>query len=213
MNNTFQPAPSSVSSNTIYMFWSHTQSETEAHRINVGNLTPNHFVPLLLPSSESQNQNNLTKSKATGPGLTPTEPTMKNNVLTQVRILEFNVEDDETQQYQTSSAYSMVSQETATTLLAKQRLQASEAHTREENTNIGKRRLQACQRMAVKRAQGTQKEAERQRLLARKRSASRAAAFTPEQAERERTCARERSAARRAPLTLEEIEKTMRVNS
>jgi len=134
-------------------------------------------------------------------------------VLTLVRILEFNAEDDETQQYQISSTYSTVSQETATTLPTKQRLQASETHTHEENTNIGKRRLQACQRMAVKQAQGTPKEAERQRLLARERSAARPAAFTTEQAERERTCAQERSAARRAALTLEEIEKTTRANS
>ncbi|CAF1049305.1 unnamed protein product [Rotaria sordida] len=109
MNNTFQPAQSSVSSKTIYIFWSHTQSETDARRINVGNWTPNHFIPLLLPSSESQDQNKLTEPKATGSGLTPTKPTTKNNVLTLVCIPEFNGEDDETEQYQISSTYSTVS--------------------------------------------------------------------------------------------------------
>ncbi|CAF4188096.1 unnamed protein product, partial [Rotaria sordida] len=158
-------------------------------------------------------KNNLTEPKATGSGLTPTKPTTKNNVLTLVRIPEFNAEDDETQQYQISSTYSMVSQETATILPTKQRLEASEAHMHEENTSIGKRRLQACQKMAVKQTQGTPKEAERQRLFARERIAARAAVFTTEQAERERTCAQERSAARRAALTLEEIETTTRANS
>ncbi|CAF4999022.1 unnamed protein product [Rotaria sp. Silwood1] len=69
MNSTFQHIQSSISSKTIYIFWSHTQNETEARRSNAGNWTPNHFVPLLLPSSESQNQNSLTEPKAAGSGL------------------------------------------------------------------------------------------------------------------------------------------------
>ncbi|CAF1390827.1 unnamed protein product [Rotaria sp. Silwood1] len=58
--------------------------------------------------------------------------------------------------------------------------------------------------MAVKRAQATLEEAERQRMLARERSATRRAVFTPEQPERERKLARERSATRRAALTSEQ---------
>ncbi|CAF3371146.1 unnamed protein product [Rotaria sp. Silwood2] len=207
MNTTFQHIQSSISSKTIYIVWPPTQSETDARRSNAGNWTPNHFVPLLLPSSESQNKNNLTEPKATGSGLTRTKSTTKNNVLTQIRIPGFNAEDDEIQQFQTLSAYSTVSQEIAKTPQTKRRLQAKETYTSVENTNIGKGRLQACQRMAAKRTQATPEEAERQRMLARKRSAASRAALTPEQVEYDRSVARDRSAARRSALTLEEMEK------
>ncbi|CAF3695060.1 unnamed protein product [Rotaria sp. Silwood1] len=207
MNSTFEHAQSSISSKTIYIFWSHTQSEIYARRNNAGNWSPNHFVPLLLPSNESQYQNSMTEPKATGSGLTPTKSTTKNNILTQVRIPEFNAEDDETQQFQMSSTLSTVNQEIATTPRTKRRLQVTENYTNVENTNMDRRRQKARESMAAKRAQATPEEAGRQRTLARERSAARRATITPEQAERERTLARERSAARRAALTPEQTER------
>jgi len=69
MNSTFEHAQSSISSKTIYIFWSHTRSEIYARRSNAGNWSPNHFVPLLLPSNESQYQNSMTEPKAAGSGL------------------------------------------------------------------------------------------------------------------------------------------------
>ena len=63
MNSTFEHAQGSFSSSTICIFWTHTQSEIYARNNNAGNWTPNHFVPLLLPSGKSQSQNILAQSK------------------------------------------------------------------------------------------------------------------------------------------------------
>jgi hypothetical protein len=49
LNSTFDAMPGSFWSPTIYLFWTHTQSEVEARRNNSNNWSPNHFVPLLLP--------------------------------------------------------------------------------------------------------------------------------------------------------------------
>ncbi|CAF5120484.1 unnamed protein product, partial [Rotaria sp. Silwood1] len=144
---------------------SHTQSEIYARRNNAGNWSPNHFVPLLLPSNESQYQNSMTEPKATGSGLTPTKSTTKNNILTQVRIPEFNARNDETQQFQMSSTLSTVNQEIATTPRIKRRLQVTENYTNVENTNMDRRRQKARESMAAKRAEATPEEAERQRAV------------------------------------------------
>lgn len=68
MNNTFDHAQCSIVSKTICLFWTHTESEIEVRRSNAGNWSPNHFVPLLLPSDNSHSQNHLGQPKISGSG-------------------------------------------------------------------------------------------------------------------------------------------------
>ncbi|CAF5160737.1 unnamed protein product, partial [Rotaria magnacalcarata] len=68
MNNTFEHAQYSIASKTICLFWTHSESGIEARRNNAGNWSPNHFVPLLLPSHNSQSQNHLGQPKISGSG-------------------------------------------------------------------------------------------------------------------------------------------------
>lgn len=68
MNSTFEHAQTSTSSNTICIFWTHTASESYVRRINAGNWSPNHFVPLLFPPNCLQDQNDLSQANITGPG-------------------------------------------------------------------------------------------------------------------------------------------------
>ncbi|CAF1501115.1 unnamed protein product, partial [Rotaria magnacalcarata] len=216
MNSTFEHAQYSIVSKAICLFWTHTESEIEARRSNAGNWSPNHFVPLLLPSGNSQSQNHLAQPKISGSGSTPTKATTKNNSLTQVRIPQFNQEDDETRSFQVPSTVIMTTNEIITPR-TKRRLQLAETCASVESTIVEQKRIQARERMAAKRAAATPEEAERQRtlaresraavttdeaerqrILARERSAVRRAAATPEEADRQRILARERSAARRA---------------
>ncbi|CAF1417271.1 unnamed protein product [Rotaria magnacalcarata] len=209
MNNTFEHAQCSIASKTICLFWTHTESEIETRRSNAGNWSPNHFVPLLLPSDNSLSQNHLAQPNISGSGLTPTKATTKNNTLTQVRIPEFNADHDEIQPFQVPSTVITTTNE-ITTPRIKCRLQLEETCATVESTIVEHKRMQARERMAAKRAAPTPEEAERQRMLARERSATRRAALTPQQVEREHTLARERSATRRAVLTPEEIEQQRR---
>ncbi|CAF3466584.1 unnamed protein product, partial [Rotaria socialis] len=205
MNSTFEYPRYSIVSKAICLFWAHTESETGARRINAGNWAPNHFMPLLLPSDNSQSQDHLVQPKISGSGSTPTKATTKNNSLTQVRIPQFNQEDDETRSFQVPSTVIMTTNE-ITTPRTKRRLQLAETCTSVESTIVEQKRMQARERMAAKRAAATPEEAERQRILARERSAARRAALTQEKAEKQRTLARDRSATRRALLTPEEVE-------
>jgi hypothetical protein len=59
INNTFDVTQSDSLIATIYIFWTHTRSEIQARRNNAGNWSPNHFVPLLLPSTKSRPQADL----------------------------------------------------------------------------------------------------------------------------------------------------------
>ncbi|CAM4986395.1 unnamed protein product [Rotaria socialis] len=205
MNSTFEHAQYSIVSKAICLFWTHTESEIDARRSNAGNWSPNHFVPLLLPSDNSQSQNCLAQPKISGSGLTPTKATTKNNSLTQVRIPQFNQEDDERRSFQVPSTVIMTTNE-ITTPRTKRRLQLAETCASVESTIVEQKRMQARERMAAKRAAATSEEAERQRILARERSAARRAALTQEKAEQQRTLTRDRIAARRALLTPEEVE-------
>lgn len=54
MNNIFEHAQNTTSSKTIYIMWTHTQSEIFVRQSNGGNWSPNHFVPLLHPSNDFQ---------------------------------------------------------------------------------------------------------------------------------------------------------------
>ncbi|CAF1641912.1 unnamed protein product [Rotaria magnacalcarata] len=210
MSNTFENAQYSIVSKAICLFWTHTESEIEARRSNAGNWSPNHFVPLLLPSDNSQSLNCLAQPKISGSGSTPTKAATKNNSLTQVRIPQFNQEDDERRSFQVPSTVIMTTNE-ITTPRTKRRLQLAETCASVESTIVEQKRMQARERMAAKRAAATPEEAERQRILARERSAAersaaRRAAAKSEEAERQRILARERSAARRAALTQEKAE-------
>jgi hypothetical protein len=59
MNSTFEYARSNLTTNIISIFWTHTKSETYVRNNNSGNWTPNHFVPLVLSSSQSKVENSL----------------------------------------------------------------------------------------------------------------------------------------------------------
>ncbi|CAF4236847.1 unnamed protein product [Rotaria magnacalcarata] len=188
MNNTFEHAQCSIASKTICLFWTHTESKIEARRSNAGNSSPNHFVPLLLPSDNSQSQNHLDQPKISGSGSTPTKATTKNNALTQVRIPEFNVDDNDIQPFQVSSTVITTTNE-ITTPRTKPRLQLAQTYVSVESTIVEHERMQACERMAAKRAAATPEEAERQRILARERSAARRTVLTPEEVIQQRTLA------------------------
>ncbi|CAM4811757.1 unnamed protein product [Rotaria magnacalcarata] len=177
-------------------------STFEHAQSNAGNWSPNHFVPLLLPSGNSQSQNHLAQPKISGSGSTPTKATTKNNSLTQVRIPQFNQEDDETRSFQVPSTVIMTTNEIITPR-TKRRLQLAETCASVESTIVEQKRIQARERMAAKRAAATPEEAERQRTLARESRA----AVTTDEAERQRILARERSAVRRAAATPEEADR------
>ncbi|CAF2623647.1 unnamed protein product [Rotaria sp. Silwood2] len=143
---------------------------------------------------------------------TPTKAITKNNTLTQVRIPQFNREDDKTQSFQVSLIASTTTQEVTTTSRTKRRLQSIQNYVNVETGNIEKKRIQARERMAAKRAEATPEETERQRILARKRSAARRAALTPEEAEEQRALNREKNTDRRAAFTSEEIDQQRTLN-
>ncbi|CAF3731061.1 unnamed protein product [Rotaria socialis] len=207
MNNTFEHAQCSIASKTICLFWTHTESEIEARRSNAGNWSPNHFVPLLLPSDNSQSQNHLRQSKISGSA----SATTKNNTLTQVRIPEFNADDNEMQPFQVPSTVITTTNEIITPR-TKRRLQLVETCASVESKIVEHKRMQVRERMTAKRAAATSEEAERQRILARERSAAKRTASAPEVVERKRALDCERSAARRAALTPEEIERQQALN-
>ncbi|CAF3269398.1 unnamed protein product [Rotaria socialis] len=211
MNNTFEHAQCSIASKTICLFWTHTESETEARRSNAGNWSPNHFVQLLLPSDNSQSQNHLSQPKISDSGSTPTKATTKNNTLTQVRIPEFNADDNEMQPFQVPSTVITTTNEIITPR-TKRRLQLVETCASVESKIVEHKRMQVRERMTAKRAAATSEEAERQRILARERSAAKRTALAPEVVERKRALDCERSAARRAALTPEEIERQQALN-
>ncbi|CAF3155653.1 unnamed protein product, partial [Rotaria socialis] len=209
MNNIFEHAQCSIASKTICLFWTHTESEIEARRSNAGNWSPNHFVPLLLPSDNSQSQNHLSQPKISGSASTPTKATTKNNTLTQVRIPEFNADDNEMQPFQVASTVITTTNE-ITTPRTKRRLQLVETCTSFENTIVEQKperqRILARERSATRRAFLTPEETQQQRATIREINAARRATLTQEEVEQQRTLARERSATRRALLTPEETQ-------
>jgi hypothetical protein len=225
INSTFEHDQCNASSNTIYIFWTHTQSEIDARNSNAGNWSPNHFVPLLLLPDKSTFQNNLLPPKINFSDTvsssffkdfyrkthachlqTPTKSTTKNNILTQVRIPQFNLEDDESQPLQESPIVFTITKEILTNRQTKRKDHETENYVNVETEKVENQRKLARERSTARRAAFTPEQAEQQRVLARERSAARRAALTPEQAERERALARERNAARRAALTPEEVE-------
>ena len=80
---------------------------------------------------------------------------------TQVRIPEFNVEDEEMQFRQTSSMIYPTTTETVTTPRTKRRQQLIENSANTVSTDIENKRMQASNRVAAKRAQATPEEGER----------------------------------------------------
>jgi hypothetical protein len=208
-----------------YIYFGHTQSEIYARNSNAGNWSPNHFVPLLLLPDKSTFQNNLLPPKINFSDTvsssffkdfyrkthachlqTPTKSTTKNNILTQVRIPQFNLEDDESQPLQESPIVFTITKEILTNRQTKRKDHETENYVNVETEKVENQRKLARERSTARRAAFTPEQAERQRVLARERSAARRAAFTPEQAERERALARERNAAWRAALTPTEVE-------
>ncbi|CAF1357094.1 unnamed protein product, partial [Adineta steineri] len=196
MNNTFEHAHSNPSSNTIFIFWTHTQSEMHVRNSNSGNWTPNHFVPLLLPSDDDAFQINPSEQEPVYLATTPTKSTAKNNTVTQVRIPQFSPEYDERQPVHSAS----------TTPRTKRRQYTTESNTNAETANLDNQPMLVRQSMAVGRAEAALEKVQQQRILARERSAARRASLTSEQVEQQRTLARERSAARRASSTSEQVE-------
>ena len=57
-NNTFMPRPHVVTNCEITILWSHTLNETEARIANNSTWSPNHFVPLMLPSVQGEFDSN-----------------------------------------------------------------------------------------------------------------------------------------------------------
>lgn len=67
MNNTFEATQQSSLNTTIYLLWTNTQNEILARQNNAGNWSPNHFVPLLLSSSDLELQTSLSQSDIYSP--------------------------------------------------------------------------------------------------------------------------------------------------
>jgi hypothetical protein len=61
-NSIFQCNQYTSTSNTIFVFWSNTQSEIYARSCNAGNWTPNHFVPLLALPDDMIHQSTFSSS-------------------------------------------------------------------------------------------------------------------------------------------------------
>ena len=59
LNNIFNFSHDCSSSDTIHIFWTNTHNEIIARQNNGDNWSPNHFVPLLLPSSTPQISNDI----------------------------------------------------------------------------------------------------------------------------------------------------------
>jgi hypothetical protein len=66
MNRTFEHEEPECSAETIFLFWTHMQSERDVRSRNNGSWTPNHFVPLLLPPDNELNQMDITQTHAEG---------------------------------------------------------------------------------------------------------------------------------------------------
>ncbi|CAM2707356.1 unnamed protein product, partial [Rotaria socialis] len=166
--------------------------------------TPNHFVPLLLPSNNPEFQTNLSHPQVLSSDTTPTKSTTKNSIATQVRIPNFNMEDDEQQLFLTSPMISQPAEEISTTLRTKHRQYSIENNSNADTTNVENQRTLARERMSINRAQAIPEEVERQRVLARQRSATRRASFTSQEIEQQRALSRERNSTIRTSLTPEE---------
>ena len=62
INNTFNFKQACSSSNIIHIFWTNTRNEIEVRQNNGDSWSPNHFVPLLLPTDISQTSAHLPAS-------------------------------------------------------------------------------------------------------------------------------------------------------
>ncbi|CAF4422189.1 unnamed protein product [Rotaria socialis] len=204
MNSTFEYAQFNLPSNTIFIFWTHTLNEIGARNNNAGNWTPNHFVPLILPSNNPEFQTNLSHPQVLSSDTTPTKSTRKNSIATQVRIPNFNMEDGEQQLFLTSPMISQPAEEISTTPRTKRRQYSIENNSNADTTNVENQRTLARERMSINRAQAIPEEVERQRVLARQRSATRRASFTSQEIEQQRALSRERNSTIRTSLTPEE---------
>jgi hypothetical protein len=221
-NNTSDPAQNCSLSTTICVFWTHIKSDIQAVQNNVGNWTPNHFVPLLLPSDNLILQNDLsleticstvsrfvpvvaTHNHHTINHLqTPTKLTTKNNVLTRARVPHFVLSDDEREVSITlPPAEVNITERSEDRCIKRSKLSATNC----ANSAIEKQRTAARERMASKRPAATPEEIEKRRARARDRMASKRAVATPEEIEKQRTALRERMASKRVAATPEEIEK------
>ncbi|CAF4206782.1 unnamed protein product, partial [Rotaria magnacalcarata] len=163
MNSTFEYAQSNLPSNTIFIFWTHTLNEIGARNNNAGNWTPNHFVPLILPSNNPEFQTNLSHPQVLSSDTTPTKSTRKNSIATQVRIPNFNMEDGEQQLFLTSPMISQPAEEISTTPRTKRRQYSIENNSNADTTNVENQRTLARERMSINRAQAIPEEVERQR--------------------------------------------------
>ncbi|CAF4622447.1 unnamed protein product [Rotaria socialis] len=157
MSSTFEHAQCNIMFKAICLFWTHTESDIDARSSNAGNWSPNHFVPLLLPSDNSQSQNHLAQPKISDSG---SATTTNNNSLTQVGIPQFNQEDDDNRSFQVPSTDIKTTNE-ITTPRTKRRLELAEACASVESTIVEHERIQAREIMAAKRAAATPEEAER----------------------------------------------------
>ena len=84
--------------------------------------------------------------------------TTKNNSQAEVRIPEFNEEDEEIQSCKTSPAVYPTNTETTATPRTKRRQQLVENSTSTVSANIENRRMRARNRMAAKRTEATPEE-------------------------------------------------------
>ena len=66
MNRTFEHEEPECSAETIFLFWTNTQTERDVHSINNGSWTPNHFVPLLLPPDNDLCQMDISQPHVDG---------------------------------------------------------------------------------------------------------------------------------------------------
>lgn len=83
VNDIFMPLPPVVANGEIRILWSHTVHENEARALNNSAWSPNHFVPLLLPPSQSSSINHYRASSALVVSLCRLLPRMKT---TQIRL-------------------------------------------------------------------------------------------------------------------------------
>nr|AEN94422.1 hypothetical protein [Adineta vaga] len=86
MNDVFSPAPPVNANHEIKILWSNVWSEMNVRSVNDNIWSPNHFVPLMLPSVQNESDFRIQSILTTK---TPEKKSVKNNVAAQIRMPEF----------------------------------------------------------------------------------------------------------------------------
>ncbi|CAF1486450.1 unnamed protein product [Adineta ricciae] len=180
MKTTFNFNQDGSLSNTIRIFWTNTRNEIEVRRDNGDSWSPNHFVPLLLPSGSTETWNQAMYCANSSPTHIEKERAAAQERMTLKRSI---------------ATPELIERERAAT---RKRMALKRATPTPEE--IEKRRETERERMASKRTAATPEQLEKRRVTSRERMASKRTSATPEQIEKRRETERERISRKRKIL-------------